>query len=171
MAQPKKKSNKQVIVLGMLLAVLAVMGARHFMGTRKSSASQNQPPAAAAPDAAAAATQRAVLVKMDWPTQVTGDPFGVNGVYPPKPEPKPATGPKKDTTPKPPVELTAEQVTDEALKTVKLQGMILGAVPRAVVNGRPVAAGDEIDGYRVVSIADRRIIVEKHGFEVEIELK
>lgn len=167
---PAQKQKKQAIILGALMLVLAVMGVRHFMPQPRTSSAAIKPPAEAA---GTAATKQIKLtpVQLTWPMTAKGNPFADNGVFPPKPDPKPVTPPKVEPMPKPEPTITAEQIRDQALKALKLQGMILGAVPRAVVNGKPVAAGEQVDGFVVVSIEARRIVVRKSGFDVELELK
>jgi hypothetical protein len=62
---------------------------------------------------------------------------------------------------------------------LRLQSTVMGAVPKAVVNGEMVGegsvaasgAGDTRVSFRVLKIEARRIIVEREGIKLEIQMK
>jgi hypothetical protein len=54
---------------------------------------------------------------------------------------------------------------------IKLQSTVMGAMPRALVNGSVVREGDVIASFRVFRIEARRIIVEREGIKLEIPMK
>jgi hypothetical protein len=54
---------------------------------------------------------------------------------------------------------------------IKLQSTVMGATPRALVNGSVVREGDVIASFRVFRIEARRIIVEREGIKLEIPMK
>lgn len=54
---------------------------------------------------------------------------------------------------------------------VKLQSTVMGATPRALVNGTVVREGDVVASFRVFKIEARRIIVEREGIKLEIPMK
>jgi len=52
---------------------------------------------------------------------------------------------------------------------LELQSTVMsGSSPKALVNGTLVGEGDTLDGFRVVKIEARRIIVEREGVKLEI---
>jgi len=54
---------------------------------------------------------------------------------------------------------------------IKLQSTVMGATPRALVNGGMVREGDVVASFRVLKIEARRIIVEREGIKLEILMK
>jgi hypothetical protein len=52
--------------------------------------------------------------------------------------------------------------------TMKLQTTVMGPVPTALVNGQLVKEGDSIDGFKVVRIDPRRMVIEQAGVTLEI---
>ena len=58
----------------------------------------------------------------------------------------------------------------EAARSLKLQTTIVGAHPRAVINGQLVGPGDKIAGFTVRRILDRKVIVEMDGVQVRLEM-
>jgi hypothetical protein len=51
---------------------------------------------------------------------------------------------------------------------LKLQSTVLGALPRALVNGQLVRVGDVVASFRVTKIEARRIVVEREGIKLEV---
>ncbi len=54
---------------------------------------------------------------------------------------------------------------------LRLQSTVMGAMPRALVNGAVVREGDVVASFRVFKIEARRIIVEREGIKLEIPMK
>jgi hypothetical protein len=54
---------------------------------------------------------------------------------------------------------------------LKVQTIVMGASPKAVVNGEVVVEGSVVAGFRVSKIEARRIIVEREGIKLEIPMK
>lgn len=53
---------------------------------------------------------------------------------------------------------------------LKLQTTLMGAHPRAMINGELVGEGNTIASFRVVKIDARRIVVEREGVMLEIQM-
>lgn len=51
-----------------------------------------------------------------------------------------------------------------------LQSIVMGPTPRALINGEFVGEGSVIASFRVVKIEARRIIVEREGIRLEIQM-
>jgi hypothetical protein len=64
-------------------------------------------------------------------------------------------------------EVLVENLRGQALQ-LKLQSTVLGASPRALVNGQLVRVGDVVASFRVTKIEARRIVVEREGIKLEV---
>jgi hypothetical protein len=56
-------------------------------------------------------------------------------------------------------------------ETMRLDSTIMGPVPKALIDGKLVAEGDVVASFRVLKIEPRRIIVEREGIRLEIQMK
>ncbi len=54
---------------------------------------------------------------------------------------------------------------------LKLQSTMMGPMPKALVNGELVGEGDVVASFRVLKIEARRVIVEREGIRLEIQMK
>jgi hypothetical protein len=54
---------------------------------------------------------------------------------------------------------------------MQLQTIVMGASPKAVIDGEMVEEGSVVAGFRVSRIEARRIIVEREGIKLEIPMK
>jgi hypothetical protein len=54
---------------------------------------------------------------------------------------------------------------------MELQSIVMGAKPKALVDGELVGEGDVVASFRVLKIEPRRIIVEREGIRLEILMK
>jgi hypothetical protein len=54
---------------------------------------------------------------------------------------------------------------------LKLQSTIMGPQPKALVNGELVGEGDVVASFRVLRIEARRVIIEREGIRLEIQMK
>jgi hypothetical protein len=59
---------------------------------------------------------------------------------------------------------------DQAAK-LRLDSIIWGAQPKAMIEGKLLAEGDVVASFRVLKIEQRRIIVEREGIRLEILMK
>ena len=59
----------------------------------------------------------------------------------------------------------------KAASQLKLQSTIMGPQPKALVNGELVGEGDVVAEFRVAKIEARRVIVEREGIRLEIQMK
>ena len=59
----------------------------------------------------------------------------------------------------------------KAAAEMKLQSTIMGPQPKALVNGELVGEGDVVAEFRVVKIEARRMIIEREGIRLEIQMK
>jgi len=54
---------------------------------------------------------------------------------------------------------------------LKLETTLMGAKPKALINGQLVGEGEVVANFRVLKIEARRIIVEREGIKLEIRMK
>jgi hypothetical protein len=54
---------------------------------------------------------------------------------------------------------------------LKLQSIVMGSQPKAMLNGELVGEGSIVAGFRVLKIEARRLIVEREGIRLEIQMK
>jgi hypothetical protein len=54
---------------------------------------------------------------------------------------------------------------------LKLQSIVMGPQPNAMVNGQLVGEGSVVAGFRVLKIEARRMIIEREGIRLEIQMK
>jgi len=174
-------NKKQTFVLGALVLVGLVLGARMF-NKRPVPAKAAASVAELAPNGASSLSS--VMPSGGVPTanterdeyirrishDITRDLFEFHAdlyplVRPPQPRlPVPAAAPGQ-----PPGQATEELVRTRATKLV-LQSTIDSQIPVAVINGRVLAADDTIDGFRVVEIRSGSCVVEQAGVQVRLEI-
>lgn len=65
---------------------------------------------------------------------------------------------------------TLEEVSQEAQTTLRLESVLLGESPLAIVNGRVCRVGSRLEGFTVIAIGSGSITVSRHGFEIELRL-
>jgi len=58
----------------------------------------------------------------------------------------------------------------EQAERLKLQSTILGESPRAMINSTLLAPGQQIEGFAVVRIESRRVLVERGGVLIELKM-
>ena len=66
--------------------------------------------------------------------------------------------------------LVVEAVQRQAAE-MRLQSTVMGAKPKAVIDGALVGEGDVVAQFRVLKIEARRITVEREGIKLEIQMK
>lgn len=54
---------------------------------------------------------------------------------------------------------------------LKLESIMLGASPRAMIDGQLVGEGNVVASFRVIKIEARRVIIERDGIMLEIQMK
>jgi hypothetical protein len=54
---------------------------------------------------------------------------------------------------------------------LRLQSTMMGASPKAVIGGELVGEGEVVASFRVIKIEARRIIVEREGIKLEIQMR
>lgn len=79
----------------------------------------------------------------------------------------------------PPVQKSPPQTSDEeiraaqmreALKRLRLESTVLGQRPLALISGRSVRPGEKIEGFTLLEVRSRSVILRMHGLTVELEI-
>ncbi|MCK4601617.1 MAG: hypothetical protein KAU28_04075 [Phycisphaerae bacterium] len=174
------RNKKQTLVLGALVLVGLVLGARMLNkkpapGKAAASVAELTPDGASSlssvmPSEAAstANTDRDEYIRR-ISHDITRDLFEFHAdlyplVRPPQPS-LPAAAPGQ-----PPGQATEELVRMRAAELL-LQSTIDSEIPVAVINGRVLAANDKIDGFRVVEISSGWCVVEQAGVQVRLDMR
>lgn len=60
-------------------------------------------------------------------------------------------------------------VRDEA-QDLKLEIVLIGTRPRAYINGRLLAPGNEYEGFTLIKVTDRHVILTKYGLLIRLKM-
>lgn len=161
------KRRKQWMLLAVLAVVAVAIGAVRFAQSVPS-------PATASPNTASTPTatsdrdpaDASLAFEVTWPVELERDLFAWERVFPAvePPETEPIEAEAVEQTP------DAAAVRAEAERTVKLQAIIFGEEPIAMINGQVWRQGQTIEGFHITRIESRRLVLRKHGVEVVLEL-
>ncbi len=69
----------------------------------------------------------------------------------------------------PDVDHRVEAVRQEASELV-LESIVTGTRPRAYISGRLVAPGEEVEGFTLVKVTDRHVILTKYGLFIRLRM-
>ena len=153
-----KPSARVAVVAAALLMVLCAIGIKQFLKSPADSAAAEavQPPAPA--DGADAQQGPLPRYEVDWDLALARDPFSSSLVFQGK---APVTLNPDGHRPE-----KAEEITQAARRTLKLNGIFLGSRPLAIINGKTFRKGDRVEGYVVQEIGAKEVVVEKDGVQV-----
>ena len=59
-------------------------------------------------------------------------------------------------------------VVKQAREELNLQSIISGSEPYALINGQLLKAGQQYLGFRVITISDRHVVVEKNKVRIKL---
>ncbi len=188
-----RSDPKKAGVLGVLLAVLALLAGRAALGSKPSPASAKSPPRSlpAKSPVAAAPTNRmagAIAALQKWAEapvppvsrnlfSVCMDYFPVDGSRAVRSD---QTGDGFWLRLEKSMALQADQRDKRQnlianykaqAASLRLVSTMMGPQPKAMVNAELVGEGSVVAGFRVLKIEARRIIVEREGIRLEIQMK
>jgi hypothetical protein len=152
-----KSPARAGVIAVALLMVLGAVSARRLLTVPLETAAADAPPPAATVDVPAAQPGQPRIV-VDWSTNLASDPFSSALVFPPKVAAPPA--------PPPPQGANAEELAQVVRRNIKLTGTFLGSHPLAIMNGVMYRTGDRIDGFILLQIGPREVVLEKDGVQV-----
>jgi hypothetical protein len=190
------RNKTKTAMLGGLLVVLGFFGVKAFMNGGPSPASAN-----ISTENSATATVEAVAPgEMDAKVQqatelwnimrtkrgltpasaykLEGEKYKFVKTYVPQPQPAAATEIKtveNTNTPKLPSPEEQEKIKQEAINSqarqLVLQAVLTGNNPTVLINSKRLGIGDQVNGFKVISIEDRLVRAVKDGVEVVIPLR
>jgi hypothetical protein len=119
---------------------------------------------------AAASLKTQPVVHIDLPSSPGRDLFGID----PSRYRRTPWGQQNDIGPKstqvtPDVDPRVDAVRQEALE-LSLESVVTGSRPRAYINGRLLAPGDEIDGFTLLQVTDRHVLVTKYDLIIRLRM-
>jgi len=174
-----KADRKKAIALSSVLAIGLLLWGRLLISDevpRVATAKPDRPVAASTsspPTPAPATTGRSdeAAVRLVVPEQPPRDLFSFDpSPYKPTPENVERQSPSKLPVTPADVSLATEQVVQQA-RALQVQSVVIhGASPQALINGRLVGVGETIEGFEIVSMQERSIVVRKQGILVRIGL-
>lgn len=100
--------------------------------------------------------------QVDWSLALARDPFCLT----------PVSGADSDTVdlPAPDIQdqIDKKQVSEDAIRLLDIQGLILGETRRVMINSHVYTVGESVNGYRILDIQHDMIIVEFDGIKVSL---
>lgn len=127
-------------------------------------------PASDSPAAGGVAVEVRKTLEVAFNTDLKRDLFALDEARYPRPEPVKAVIAEK-SAPKPADDLEERQnKVREQARGLKLQTTMLGATPRAMIQGSLLKVGESIQGFEIVEIRSRRVVVKKDGVRIELEM-
>lgn len=71
-----------------------------------------------------------------------------------------------------PAESRGVDVAQQSGDSMELRGVVMaGEDSLANIGGRIVSVGQEVDGYRVITVDERKVVLERNGSQRELELR
>jgi len=67
-------------------------------------------------------------------------------------------------------EMSVSQLVRTEARALRLQSVMSGDRPRAVINNRLLAEGDEINGFVLQEVAERHVLLEKNGIVIRLKM-
>jgi len=164
---PAGSPAKKKLILIVLLLVLGALWARVFLRSPKERSKAAAAPAPAAVEQvrpAPPASVPRVTVEVDWPPQLTRDPFGVDLTDYPGTEDVTASE-----------SLVAPRTADDPamqhdLASLRLQSTMLDNEPHAVINGTVYRVGDTLNGFVIRRIEHRCVVMTRDDVHVELKM-
>jgi len=174
-----KADRKKAIALSGVLAIGLLLWGRLLIRDEvpRVATARPEPVAVATPGPSPtpgrSANQKAddAVVELQVPDRPPRDLFSFDpSPYRPTLEHAARHGPSKLPVEPADVSLATEQVVQQA-RALRVQSVVnSGAAPQALINGRLVGVGETIEGFEIVSMRERSIVVRKQGILVRIGL-
>jgi len=176
-----RQDPKKLVLVGGLSLVMVVMWGRLLINQspQQASASALSVPIAAAaspasptrtPDKSAQrSTEDMPIVYVDLPESLVRDVFTLNRTqYPSVPEAPSTVQSRQSGPPAPTDEQMWKESARRALMGLELQTTMMGANPRAVISGRVLRPGEQINGFTLRQVQSRQVILEFEGRELQL---
>lgn len=110
------------------------------------------------------------VVQVDLPSSPGRDPFGIDpSHYKRNPLAPYRTSAAKSTQVTPDEDAKTAAVRQEAME-LRLESVVTGTRPRAFINGRLLAPGDEYEGFKLIQVTDRHVLLTKYGLIIRLRM-
>ncbi len=110
-------------------------------------------------------------IELDLPALIGRDLFAVDASrYPSRGNPAPLPEVVEKSRPDATDEVPKAREIVEQAAALRLHSTLHDGRERAVISGRLLAVGQEIDGFTLVRVMNRRVLLRKMGFEVWLEM-
>ena len=111
-----------------------------------------------------------LVVRVDLPAEPPRDLFGIDPsrYKPTKQTPGSHIGPKSAKV-TPDVDPRMALVRNEATE-LRLESVVTGSEPRAYINGLLMAPGDELEGFTLLQVTDRHVLLTKYGLIIKLKM-
>jgi hypothetical protein len=149
-AKSRRQKVALIILVGIVILLVTIRSIRQIPKKAMGDDTVDQPNAS--PNSTARVFKP---VKVTWPVGLSRDVFSDNEAPPP---------PQRIVT------SNSGAITQEAAAKLELHGIILGNPSRAMINGHALSQGESIDGFYILSIETRRVVLKKQGVTVELKL-
>jgi hypothetical protein len=110
------------------------------------------------------------VVHVDLPASPGRDPFGIDpSRYNRTPGGLRDASAAKSTQVTPDEDAKTAAVRQEAME-LRLESVVTGTRPRAYINGRLLAPGDEYEGFKLIQVTDRHVLLTKYGLIIRLRM-
>ena len=110
------------------------------------------------------------VVHVDLPASPGRDPFGIDpSRYKRNPSAPRTASAAKSTQVTPDEDAKTAALRQEAME-LRLESVVTGTHPRAYINGHLLAPGDEYEGFKLIQVTDRYVILTKYGLFVRLRM-
>ena len=110
------------------------------------------------------------VVHVDLPSSPGRDPFGIDpSRYKRNPGASHRTTAAKSTQVTPDEDPKTAALRQEAME-LRLESVVTGTRPRAYINGRLLAPGDEYEGFKLIQVTDRHVLLTKYGLIIRLRM-
>jgi len=160
--------KKKLSLMVGLLAVALLLWGRLMLKQPPRTATAEPEPAAARSGYEDLSSFSLDTVYVDLPERLERNLFGLDpSAYENKPRNDEEAGVEDKSSP----ELADEQERiRETASRLRLRTTILGQAPRAVINGRALAPGETIEGFVVLEIRAREVVLEREGRRIRLAM-
>lgn len=165
--------RKLAIMVVLLMVALLLWGRLLLKKVPQIATAEPVSPLAATPpgpvdDLPAPLLSQGPLVRLELPPGPPPDLFGFNRtacawLFPPRIEPAQAkSGPDASD------EQVRPSAVREAAQRLRLQSVVMGQTPHAVINGQVLSPGQRIEGFVLQEVSPRQVVLERDGIIIRL---
>jgi hypothetical protein len=158
----RRKSDKpRARIIAIWIAVALAALAYRFVKMPPPSSAIGANPSPGGSAASGSTDQNLPEVAIDWPRTLQRDLFDATDLLPKgMPALEPVARPNDSEI--------SQAVLAKAKQAIRLQGVISGPTPMALINGRSFGVNDLVEGFIVVGIEHNQVVLERDGVRVAV---